>query len=196
MSSTFEAPGDLLVAEPAVPSGILIGYGHVSTRQQNLSAQTDAFKAAGCRHVFIDTLSEKNTERPWLLTCVACEPRACPVRCGSHRAAQRGNLHCGAAGGERHGFVDRAAANGSRRDGRWSGSGARCTCGAKTAAATEGFSGADIAHVAKAALQQALSASMEAGAVTPSTASWFDQVAPVRSTTPTTAPSSSCGPTG
>ncbi|GIG68743.1 ATP-binding protein [Phytomonospora endophytica] len=65
---------------------------------------------------------------------------------------------------------------------------------ARVAAATEGFSGADIAHVVKVALQQALTASMEAGAVvpvttadllavaggvTPSTASWFDQVAPV-----------------
>ena len=64
----------------------------------------------------------------------------------------------------------------------------------RVAAATEGFSGADIAHVVKAALQQALSASMAAGSVVPvtteamlavaegvvpSTASWFDQVAPV-----------------
>ncbi|WP_435737605.1 ATP-binding protein [Cellulosimicrobium sp. PMB13] len=64
----------------------------------------------------------------------------------------------------------------------------------RVAAATEGFSGADIAHVVKSALQQALSASMAAGAVvpvttqsllaaasavTPSTTSWFDQVAPV-----------------
>ncbi len=65
---------------------------------------------------------------------------------------------------------------------------------ARVAAATEGFSGADIAHVAKVALQSALSESMAAGVVvpvtteallavasrvTPSTASWFDQVAPV-----------------
>lgn len=65
---------------------------------------------------------------------------------------------------------------------------------ARVADATEGFSGADIAHVAKVALQQALTASMAAGAVvpvttdallaaaaevTPSTTSWFDQVAPV-----------------
>ncbi|RUQ98282.1 ATP-binding protein [Labedella endophytica] len=62
------------------------------------------------------------------------------------------------------------------------------------AAATEGFSGADIAQVATIALQQSLSASMAAGAIvpvttaalleaaaglTPSTASWFDQIAPV-----------------
>jgi len=62
------------------------------------------------------------------------------------------------------------------------------------AAATEGFSGADIAQVAKIALQQSLQASMSAGAIvpvttetmleaaaglTPSTTSWFDQIAPV-----------------
>ncbi|WP_285041353.1 ATP-binding protein [Plantibacter sp. LMC-P-059a] len=62
------------------------------------------------------------------------------------------------------------------------------------AAATEGFSGADIAQVSRVALQRSLTASMEAGAIVsvtteglleaaagliPSTASWFDQVAPV-----------------
>ncbi|MFT4220003.1 MAG: ATP-binding protein [Microbacterium sp.] len=62
------------------------------------------------------------------------------------------------------------------------------------AAATEGFSGADIAQVAKIALQQSLQASMSAGSIvpvttkslleaaagiTPSTTTWFDQVAPV-----------------
>jgi transitional endoplasmic reticulum ATPase len=62
------------------------------------------------------------------------------------------------------------------------------------AAATEGFSGADIAQVAKIALQDSLTASMAAGAIvpvttaalrtaaaglTPSTVSWFDQIAPV-----------------
>ncbi|VXB51484.1 26S protease regulatory subunit [Plantibacter sp. T3] len=62
------------------------------------------------------------------------------------------------------------------------------------AAATEGFSGADIAQVSRVALQQSLTASMQAGAIVPvttqalldaaaglipSTASWFDQVAPV-----------------
>lgn len=62
------------------------------------------------------------------------------------------------------------------------------------AAASEGFSGADIAQVAKIALQRSLTASMSAGeivpvttsalleaaaGITPSTRSWFDQVAPV-----------------
>ena len=65
---------------------------------------------------------------------------------------------------------------------------------AAVARATEGFSGADIVHVAKAALQQSLMASMEAAqvipvttdsllataaAITPSPTSWFDQIAPM-----------------
>ncbi|MBL3688182.1 ATP-binding protein [Leucobacter zeae] len=65
---------------------------------------------------------------------------------------------------------------------------------AAVAAATEGFSGADIAQVTKTALQQSMQASMQAGAIvpvsteallaaaadlTPSTTTWFDQVAPV-----------------
>lgn len=62
------------------------------------------------------------------------------------------------------------------------------------AAATEGFSGADLTHLTTTALQQAMVESMRGGAlvpvttdamlaaargITPSTASWFDQVAPV-----------------
>lgn len=65
---------------------------------------------------------------------------------------------------------------------------------ARVAEATDGFSGADIAHTAKVALQQALTASMASGqvepvtteallaaaaGVTPSTTTWFDEVAPV-----------------
>jgi SpoVK/Ycf46/Vps4 family AAA+-type ATPase len=62
------------------------------------------------------------------------------------------------------------------------------------AAVTDGFSGADISHLAASALQQAMSASMTSGTlvpvtqemllrvaegITPSTRVWFDQVAPV-----------------
>ncbi|MFI7680246.1 ATP-binding protein [Actinophytocola sp. NPDC049390] len=62
------------------------------------------------------------------------------------------------------------------------------------AAATEGFSGADLSHLTTTVLQQAMAESMESGAlvpvttdavlaavggITPSTMSWFDQVAPV-----------------
>lgn len=65
---------------------------------------------------------------------------------------------------------------------------------AAVAAGAEGFSGADIAHVATVALQQSLQASMTAGTIvpvtteallaavaglTPSTRAWFDQVSPV-----------------
>ncbi|MFC6093397.1 ATP-binding protein [Saccharothrix lopnurensis] len=62
------------------------------------------------------------------------------------------------------------------------------------AAATEGFSGADLGHLTTTVLQQAMVESMSSGelvpvttdavlaavgGITPSTASWFDQVAPV-----------------
>lgn len=62
------------------------------------------------------------------------------------------------------------------------------------AAATEGFSGADLSHLTTTALQEAMTASMSKGelvpvttesmlaaaaGITPSTTSWFDQVAPV-----------------
>lgn len=62
------------------------------------------------------------------------------------------------------------------------------------AAATEGFSGADLSHLTTRVLQRAMVESMESGAlvqvttdavlaaagdITPSTTSWFDQVAPV-----------------
>ena len=65
---------------------------------------------------------------------------------------------------------------------------------AAVAAATEGFSGADLSHLATTVLQQAMVESMDrgelvpvttdamlaaVGGITPSTTSWFDQVAPV-----------------
>lgn len=65
---------------------------------------------------------------------------------------------------------------------------------AAVAAATEGFSGADLSHLTTRVLQRAMVESMESGAlvqvttdavlaaagdITPSTTSWFDQVAPV-----------------
>jgi len=64
----------------------------------------------------------------------------------------------------------------------------------EVAAATDGFSGADLSHMTTSALQEAMSESMSTGAVvpvtterlvriakgiTPSTSTWFDQVAPV-----------------
>jgi DNA invertase Pin-like site-specific DNA recombinase len=43
-----------------------IGYGRVSTRDQNPDAQHDALAAAGCDPVFVDKASGKLTSRPEL----------------------------------------------------------------------------------------------------------------------------------
>jgi DNA invertase Pin-like site-specific DNA recombinase len=43
-----------------------IGYGRVSTREQNPAAQRDALAAAGCEQVFLDVASGKLERRPEL----------------------------------------------------------------------------------------------------------------------------------
>lgn len=63
MSST---ENDFLTAEPAVLTGQLVGYGRVSTREQNLDRQINALNEAGCIRIFTDQLSGKDTLRPEL----------------------------------------------------------------------------------------------------------------------------------
>lgn len=64
------ATADTLPAEPATRTGTLVGYGRVSTREQNLDRQEIALTAAGCIRVFTDKLSGKNTDRPELAACL------------------------------------------------------------------------------------------------------------------------------
>lgn len=47
-----------------------IGYGRVSTRDQNPDAQEDALRAAGCDRIFVDKLSGKLASRPELDTAL------------------------------------------------------------------------------------------------------------------------------
>ncbi|MHA4947569.1 recombinase family protein [Micromonospora sp. SD19] len=64
MTASTSAPDDPLAQ--ARPSGVLVGYGRVSTREQNLARQEAALTAAGCARCFFDKASGKNADRPEL----------------------------------------------------------------------------------------------------------------------------------
>ncbi|MER6018826.1 recombinase family protein [Streptomyces anulatus] len=67
----FGADDDLLVAFPARPTEIRIGYARVSTGGQKLDRQIDALTLAGCRRIFPEKKSGKNDARPELKACHA-----------------------------------------------------------------------------------------------------------------------------
>ncbi|MFD8079649.1 recombinase family protein [Streptomyces sp. NPDC059718] len=70
MSTPLEPDAfELLVAEPAVRTGIRIGYARVSTGGQKLDRQIDALTRAQCRKIFTDKKSGKNDLRPELKAC-------------------------------------------------------------------------------------------------------------------------------
>jgi len=67
MTTAAAALDDLLAPIPTTCS--LVGYGRVSTREQNLARQQDKLTAVGCIKCFFDKASGRNAERPGLADC-------------------------------------------------------------------------------------------------------------------------------
>lgn len=70
MGKVRDGDVDLLVPEPAVLTGGLVGYARVSTRDQLLDRQTRALTDAGCLRVFADKQSGRTADRVELDKCL------------------------------------------------------------------------------------------------------------------------------
>jgi hypothetical protein len=80
---TLPAPltldGDAL--DPIGGGGALIGYGRVSTKDQNLDRQIHALTATGCQKIYTDEKSGKDAERAELQKCLEHMRPATPSSC-------------------------------------------------------------------------------------------------------------------